>query len=551
MGKIVKHNLPCIDQVGCGSSDALQLYEDGSSFCFSCMKPFKSTEGQDLLMEVKSKSPSLKLKISVEEIQTFACRGFKERNIEKSVSEFFGVKASYDSNGEIDTHYYPYSEGKGYKVRKLPKDFSWAGEANGLFGMEKFASGGKRLVITEGELDAMSVAQASLDRYQKIYPVVSLSSASATNALLQNRDWIRSFSEVILFLDNDKAGQEATEKAIKIIGLDKIKIVKQPETCKDASDILVKLGAEMLMRAVWDAHAYIPPGIATKEDLWDALVSYNAMPSHPYPDCVGGLNKKLKGKRKQEIALFISGTGSGKSTIMREIALDVLLTTEDKIGIVSLEESKAETARLFSGMALSRNPAFQEIPLNELKVGFDKVFGDDRVVVLDHDGNVTDDSIIDKIEYMALSGCGYIIVDHVTILTSEGADGLKGNEAIDKIMNGLGRVVKRHPVWIGLVSHLRKAQSNSKPFEEGRMPSIDDIRGSGSIKQVSFDIVAFTRNLTAESDRERNSIQMRVLKSRYTGLTGDVPGAVYNYETGRLSLGNDLVTEEFERIEVT
>ena len=66
------------------------------------------------------------------------------------------------------------------------------------------------------------------------------------------------------------------------------------------------------------------------------------------------------------------------------------------------------------------------------------------------------------------------------------------------------------------------------------MPSLDDIRGSGSIKQISFDIIAFTRNMTAEDEVEKNTIKMRILKSRYTGLTGDAGAVFYSQKTGRL-----------------
>ena len=253
--------------------------------------------------------------------------------------------------------------------------------------------------------------------------------------------------------------------------------------------------------------------------------------------------------RTGEITLFVSGTGSGKSTILRAIMKHILTTTEDKIGIISLEESPAETARKLAGMAISRNPSEEEIPLEELKVGFDIIFGDDRVVLLDHQGSINDSRIVDQLEYMCLSGCKYLFIDHITILVSEGVENLTGLEAQDKMMNELLRLVKRHPVWIGLVSHLRKAAVGGKSFEEGKMATLDDIRGSGAIKQVSFDIVAFARNLVAETEAARNAIKMCVLKARYTGLTGMVRGAIYDRATGLLkALESDPDEEDFTSI---
>lgn len=490
---------------------------------------------------MESEKPKFKMetkkRLSVEDIRdSLPIKGFIERKIKKTTCEFFDVKVEFDSNGDIEAHYYPYSNG-GYKCRRLPKQFSWVGNPNGLFGREKFNGGGKRLVITEGELDALSVAQANVEKYGKIYPVISIPSAAAVNELLEHRDWIRSFQEVILALDNDKAGKEATEKAIRIIGIDKVKIWKPP--LKDANEILVKKGWEAVIQAVWDAAEWCPAGIISKEDIWKQIVERAKIPSVPYPDCLEGLNSKIKGKRLGEIALFISGTGCGKSTVIRECILSDIATTTEKVGVISLEESPGETGQKLAGMAISKNPAQQEIPEEELKEGFDSVFKDDRVVVLDHQGSIKDDSIVSQLEYMCLIGCKYLYIDHITILVSEGAEGLTGNEAIDKIMNDLLRVAKRHNVWIGLVSHLRKVQTGGKSFEEGKLPTMDDIRGSGSIKQVSFDIIAFARNTMAESEDLRNTVQMAVLKSRTTGQTGPVRGTKYNNLTGRLSADNE------------
>jgi twinkle protein len=537
MGRIVTKNQPCDD---CGGSDPLQIYEDGSTFCFSCRKSRPAPKEGITVVSTNTDFEPVSYGPSLREIQEdFPSRGFKERNIFKQVSQHYGVRVSYDMDGNIDSHYYPYfkeDELAGYKIRKLPKDFTSAGKVRGgLFGQQLF-NGGKRLVITEGELDAMAVQSAWYKRYKAFYPVVSLRSASSIKDLIEERDWIRNFDEVILWLDNDDAGREATKEAARIIGYDKVKIAKSSE--KDASDLWVK-DPDKVLKTVYDATDYTPAGILTKEDLWTQLETYNELESVPYPESMQGLNDKLKGMRFGEITLWTSGTGSGKSTLLREIAVHLLDATEDKIGIVSLEESPAETARKMSGMALNRNPAAEEIPLDELKEGYDKVFGEDRVLVLDHQGSISDGSIMDFLEYMCLSGAKYLFVDHITILASEGAEGLTGNEAIDKIMNDLLRLVKKHNVWIGLISHLRKTDNKGKSFEEGKLPSMDDIRGSGSIKQISMDIIAFARNVGSGDDLERNTIKTKVLKCRYTGLTGPSGALLYNFPTGRLTKAAD------------
>jgi twinkle protein len=545
MGTVIKSNLPCLNP-DCKSSDALQVFEKGDSFCFSC-NSFFSKEQTEKAFKVNVASITVPSKqysgrITIEEIQTFRHKGLEDRFISEDVCKFFDVRVSFDENGHIDAHYYPYDK-MSYKVRKVEnKEFYWLGaKTKKLFGQDKFQTGGRRVVIVEGEIDAMSVAQAWKQKYNKIYPVVSISSATGTKALIDQREWLRSFEEIVICFDEDEPGKKAQEEAIHILGMDKVKITKLPH--KDANEVLQKDGFKKIIECIFDASRYIPSGIISKEELWEALVQYNSIPAHPYPPCLNGLNDKLKGMRQGEISTFISGTGSGKSTMMREVIMHLLSTTDSKIGVVSLEESPPETARKLCGMALNVNPAEVDISLEEMRIGFDSVFGSDRIILLDHQGAIDDSSILDKLEYMALTGANYIIIDHITILVSEGVQDLQGNEAQDKMMGDLLRFVKRRPVWIGLVSHLRKAATGGKSFEEGRMPSTDDIKGSGSIKQISFDIIAFTRNTVALSELEKNTIKIRVLKCRQTGKTGDVNGAYYNYSTGRLSALNFAVEE--------
>jgi len=537
----------------CGSSDARRAYNTGGSYCFSCKALFESEREVEEATKNRPgipKAPKPKLQYqgklpSVEEIKGYLGGALEDRKISAEIMEAFGVKLGYNDSGTVNAHYYPYGK-EAYKMRRLPKDFFWCPAiAKGeLFGRNVAFTGGKRrITIVEGEIDALSIAQAGYEEYEgKIYPVVSIPSASDLKPLLANREWLRSFEEIIIFFDNDEPGQVAAKDAAKILGADKVKFLITPR--KDANDILVKDGTKELTRAIFNAERYVPSGIIKRDDVWLQLEEYNNIQSLPYPPCLEGLNQKIKGIRFGEIALFVSGTGSGKSTMLREIMLHLRDVTDDKIGIIELEASPAETARKLAGMALEKNPAKEEIPIKELSVGFEKVFGtigsndDERIIILDHQGSVDDSDLMEKLEYMAVMGCRYLFIDHITILVSEGAGRLSGNEAQDKVMNDLLRLCKKHNVWVGLVSHLRKtpSSSESKTFEEGKMPTLDDIRGSGSIKQISFDIIGFARNMLAKTTKTRNSIYLSVLKSRYTGLTGSVDGCLYSYDTGRLSL---------------
>ena len=528
MAKFLRHE-PCSK---CGSSDAVAVYDDDApNKCMACGYLHKIERRETMKVVINND-------ISLPEEYPYGTTN--NRKISKEVCERFKVVFSVNQQGYPDKVYYSYFEGKervGYKVRELPKSFRTIGKlGNELFGQHAFAPGGKRLVITEGEEDTLAVAECSKQQYNTIYPTVSIASSSNLKAVIEQREWIRSFEEVVLFVDQDAAGKNALDKLASIIGYDKVKVVNSLK--KDASEEYTKLGRKQVMEDIWNAQVYNPQFILSSNDLWKAMEDYDRIESLPYPSCFSGLNDKIKGMRLGEITLWTSGTGAGKSTMLREVMLDIVSNTKEMIGIISLEESPAETAKKISGMAINRNPSFSDVSMAELKPGFDKIFGQDKVLVLDHAGSMND-GVVDQLEYMALRGCKYLFIDHITILVSEGAEGLTGNEAIDKIMNDLLRISKQHNVWIGLISHLRKMQMTGKSFEEGHMPTVDDIRGSGSIKQISHDIIAFARNIASEEQEERNTIKIKVLKSRFTGNTGPAGSVKYIPETGRLNNNAD------------
>lgn len=518
----------------CDSSDALGLYSNGWGKCFSCEKSsyFKEydEDGTSGPKNYREPEENEVITTSIDTIKTFDTRGVQERGITKAVAQHFDMRVSYNNDGTIEAHYYPYTKGNdivAYKIRTLPKEFRTAGDFSkvDLFGQSKFTHGGRILTITEGELDAMAVAQSNLSRGNTIYPVVSLPSSSNLKPLIANRQWIRSFDNVVLMFDQDEAGDKALEAAAKIIGWDKVKVAKLP--CNDPCETLITHGPDAITNAIFRAQPYTPASIVRGESIWEAFQKRKSVKSIPYPQCLSGLNEKLDGMRMGEITLFTSGTGSGKSTMIKEILVHLLEETEDNLGLISLEESIGDSAEKFIQMFTPENPT----PEQE-KAAFDKIFGSERLVLLDHNGSVADNSLLDQIENLCLLGCKYLVLDHITIAVSEGAEGKTGNEAIDSVMSSLLKIVKKHDVWLGVISHLRKSQGKS--FEEGHLASIDDIKGSGSIKQISFDIITFARNLVAENEEERNTIKLRVLKSRFTGRTGDAGSAHYDYKTKRL-----------------
>jgi len=517
----------------CGSSDANAVYSDGSAYCFSCRKNTAAgTEDTEVEFNV------VQSQLTLDEIQQLPIDTF--RGISKKVLYNAGVKIEYDDKRNITSHYYPITVNKKIKAYKkrivATKDFRVVGKAEVPELFNQVNSGKrKNLVITEGEVDCLSILEM-LTKAKAQFDVVSIvnGAQSARRNIASNLDFVNKYEKVFIAFDNDEFGIEAAKDVAHIIKPGKAHIVNSVH--KDANEALSKGLIDEYLQDVWSAKVYKPDAFITGEKIWQAFKERSEVKSIAYPDCLKGLNDKLFGMRLGEITLFTSGTGSGKSTVVKETILNLLEKTEDKIGLISLEESIGDTATKLIGMSINKNIRMPgDVSDEEARKGYEKVFGDERLILLDHQGSVADSSLLDRIEYLAALGCNYLILDHITIAVSEGVDGATGNEAVDKVMSSLLKIVKRYNIHLTLISHLRKSPGDAKSFEEGVMPNLDSIKGSGSIKQISFDIIGFARNMMAAEKRDRNIVKFAVLKSRFSGDTGMCGQAIYNIDTGRLN----------------
>jgi twinkle protein len=99
-------------------------------------------------------------------------------------------------------------------------------------------------------------------------------------------------------------------------------------------------------------------------------------------------------------------------------------------------------------------------------------------------------------------------------------------------MTKLRMLVQETNIALVIVSHLKRP--SDKGHEEGAVTSLAQLRGSGSIAQLSDMVIGLERNGQAEDMRVRNTTKVRVLKSRHSGQTGPACNLLYNRETGRM-----------------
>jgi len=541
-GAFVSHE-PC---PGCGSGDALGVYEqeDGTydGTCFSCKKYFKLDD--DWAPEERNTMQVAYQQETIESVLEFGTYPLPDRGLTGDTVSEFGVRASVNGLGQIDAHYYPvYVKGQltGYKKRYLPKTFTTVGQCKGadLFGQWRHPAGSQKMcIVVEGEIDCLAGYQmmnSQMDR-RSPYPIVSLPNGADVSAVKRCLEWLESFEKVVLMLDNDKPGDDATQLISELLSPGKAHLVRWPENAKDAGDlVMMQGGAQAFMQMVWDAAPHIPSGIVSGADTWEALHDRPRVESLPYPDN-WELNPMTYGIRFGELDTWTSGSGSGKTQVMRELQYHILSATDANVGIIALEEPLADTIEGLMSLYLGKRihlPDVAHTP-EEYRSAWDFVAGTNRIHLYDHWGSTDADTLFNKIRYLARGlDCKYIFLDHLSIVVSEFAGDGDERRQIDTIMSKLKNLTQELGIWIGLVVHLRKTSAGAS-FEQGAVPSTDDLRGSGSIKQLSNGVYAIARDQQHDNDYVRNTSSVHCLKCRFTGRTGRAGWLHFHGESGRM-----------------
>ena len=500
-------HMPCDN---CGSSDGNSLYSDGHTFCFVC---HSRTAGEEDVNHTHQMSKQIHLKGSAERLQ--------KRNISEKTCQFYQI---YQHDSTLRFPYFT-EDGvlQGSKIKTKKKVFTYEGiSTNTLFAQHRFPNSGKRIVVTEGELDAASCYECMPG-----WPMVSLphGAASAKKDIQKQIPLFQGYDEIVLFFDSDDAGRKATEEACTVLPPGKVKIARL-EGYKDASEALQANDSEAVRKAIWDAKPYRPDGIIDGKSLLSLVTTPQQQCAYEYH--FKGIQEKLHGIRYGELTTITAGSGTGKTSFCRELAAR-LCDQGESIGILELESSNRRTALGLMSVAAQEPLHIGEHDEAKLQSIFERTLANWNLYLFDGFGSFEPDLVYNRIEYMATGlECRIIFLDHLSILLS----GLDGDERrmIDQTMTRLRSLVERTGIALFLVSHLRRTQSDQN-HEEGARVTLGQLRGSAAIAQISDQVIALERDQQADTDRSLTTV--RILKNRYSGEVGKACELEYDLNTCR------------------
>ena len=523
-------NLPC----PCGkSSDAYAINGDGWGTCFSCDQRFAPDEGGeddsvsvgDRLRHSDRDANSGGL-VAVEAVP-LEKRGLRQETLKKygyGVAEVYGRKAQVA----------PYHDARGrlvaQKVRFPGKDFTVLGDLKHaqLFGQHLCRGSGKMIVVTEGEIDAMSVCQAM----GLSWPAVSIPNGAtgAKKALAAQLEFLEGYDKVVLAFDNDEPGQQAMSECVELFSPGKVAVASL--IYKDANEYLQNYAEAELRAAIWDAKGWRPDGVVNMAEVRARVEAPLSMGiAYPWQ----GLNDLLYGFRPQELVTWTAGTGIGKSALVSELVYHLLIGGKT-VGIIYLEEGLDRAGKRIVGLHMNKPIHLPDVAYEpeEFAAAWDATLGTGRLFAYDHFGSLDEDVFMNRVRFMVKAcGCQVVVLDHISMLVSGQDLDTDERRMLDHVMTSLRSLTQETGASIHVVSHLRRP-SGSGSHEEGRQVSLSHLRGTQAIAQLSDAVIAAERNQQADDDEERNTTQLRVLKNRYSGLTGPAGELIYSHVTGRL-----------------
>lgn len=484
------------------------------------------------------------LAVILADVQECPFQPLTSRGITREVAERFGVRVGLsETDGSTQmTHFYPKTKAgliTGYKVRVLAKKFFYAigrGRGCDFFGIEQAQAKdvfNHTLYVFEDELSAMSGFQTLRQFTKKDFAhfapaCVSLpdGTASAGRVFAQNREFVESFKEIVVCMDNDEEGNKAARIIQQLHPA--TKVTKLP--MKDAND-MVMAGRE---RELYDALRFkakveSPDHAVNIADCIEAALKKPEWGlSWPWE----GMTRMTYGLRHGEIVAIGAGTSLGKSLLAHELAAHLVTVERQKVGMFMLEETVGNTVKNVCGK-------LDLVPYHRPDVEFDQdrlretaMSLNNKIFLWQNFGQNDWENIKQCIRYWVVTeGCKFIVLDNLTCMVSHLTPS-EINTEIAKISSELAGMCQELDFTCFVFSHLN-APSGGKSHEEGGEVKEVQFTGSRALMRYAQLIIGFERNKHAEGD-QKNISKIRLLKDRNYGNTGWIT-TKYDVDTGKLS----------------
>jgi twinkle protein len=396
------------------------------------------------------------------------------------------------------------------------------------------------LIITEGELDAMSVHQAG-------FPNVVSVPGGAPQAEGQNNIHKFSFMErsadllaevpaVIIATDNDGPGKVLQNELIRMIGPFKCRRVAWPDNYKDANDVLVRAGDTALNRLIANAPNVPVVGITTGEDVWQDLQhAYDF--GWPEGDKSGLANlDQIARLAPGYLSVWTGHSGSGKSTALDNVLVGLASVSGWRTALYSPEQMPLARHQTNLLTIKARKPFKREyidrMTIEEARVTNDWASQYFSYIHPPQDRSL--DSIIALIKMeVARRGINCWVIDPWNCISDEKPSHLNMTDWINIAMFKLKLLCQETGTHGCLVAHPTKMRA-TRPGQPEPMPTLTDISGSINFRnQADYGFVVH-RDQGDELNKNRVMIAVSKIRMEETGEPGEIAYFDYDRPTARI-----------------
>ncbi len=352
-----------------------------------------------------------------------------------------------------------------------------------LYGKHTIGDDCDTLVITEGEVDAMTFATAGVPAVSVPFGAKweSESGSDPNMEWIQNDyDFLERFTTIAISMDMDDAGRRATASIIKRLGATRCRVIELPE--KDANETYLKHGAEGI-KSAFEKAVYVDPdslhGVEKyKADVHDLLYSDVG---HGLPLPWGDMPFHI---RMNELTVVTGFNGSGKTMLLNYLCV-WFASLGQRVCIASLEVPVKMNLSYLVRQALGKEHPTQE----EFEMGMDWL--ENNFWFYDHVGQVEADDVLETFAYAYKRyGVTLFIIDSFMKLGFGVDEYNKHKEFMDKVT----AFVNEYDVHVFLVAHARKKES-----ERERVDKMD-VKGVSEITDEAHNCVTCWRNKQKEQE---------------------------------------------------
>ncbi len=346
-----------------------------------------------------------------------------------------------------------------------------------LFGWQVVRDDARRMIITEGEIDAMSMAA-----YSNI-PALSVPFGGGGGKKQQwienDFDRLERFEAIYLALDMDEQGDAAAVEIASRLGRHRCLRVRLPH--KDASECLMSgISTAEIRRCLETAENLDPEGLRHPSAYMDNVIRLfwptegdHVGYSLPY----AALHDKML-FRPAELTLWSGASGSGKSQIISD-CIPKWIQEGSRVCVASLEMKPQWTLKRMvkqtAGVDRATEPCIRDC-LTWLDAG---------LLLYEHVGKASISNLLEVFGYArAKYGADQFVVDSLMRLGIAGDDYTGQEKAVYQLVDWC----MANNVHVHLVAHSRKGERDAGP------PATEDIKGAMEIGANAYNILTIWRD---------------------------------------------------------